>query len=265
MMRQVRELYDNCAGYGYFATVPSSSHIVCAIFRGETALPDQLAIMYDTLRDMHLDSATHTYNVPVNENMPGNGTVVIISGKRASILPTVFVENRLVTKLEDMIPRSALEEALDLDTGQLRFDNDTGNPNDTTGGDDQSAGNIGGGMYDQGNTYAYQKYTLPVETDSGAAGPSGLSSYSTYGHAAAMEETSTAEYAQGPGMAYSQSAALMETVSKHIIQSETSYSGRGVDALEPASTPGMHTVPPEQPLSLPQHPQALGWKSVSEG
>lgn len=62
MMDRFKEVYRQALHL--FPMPTSSSHVVCAIYQGEVALPDQLAIMEGAFREMGLEPSTHTYNVP---------------------------------------------------------------------------------------------------------------------------------------------------------------------------------------------------------
>ncbi|OAA63289.1 hypothetical protein SPI_03452 [Niveomyces insectorum RCEF 264] len=92
MMSRVQELYERGVTHGYFAAAPSSGHVVCAILESKTALPDQVAIIQNALHDIGLDSATHTYKVPVVRNVVGYGTVMVVSDGQPGRMPSVYVD-----------------------------------------------------------------------------------------------------------------------------------------------------------------------------
>lgn len=81
----------------YFPT-GSDGWVVCAMFDGEVALPDQQRIFERVLTDLHLPCSLRTYTVAAtrarSEESPGKGTV-FISGNGNS--PTVYVEDVEVT------------------------------------------------------------------------------------------------------------------------------------------------------------------------
>lgn len=91
MMDRVYEVYTH---YREFFPV-SNTHVVCAWYQGDVALPDQLAIMQDRFRQMGLEPAIHKYVVPGNRAIPGQGTVIVISSGPGE-LPGVYVEDELV-------------------------------------------------------------------------------------------------------------------------------------------------------------------------
>ena len=62
--------------------------------------------MESTLRDMGLGSVTYNYDVPVDRRVVGHGTVVVISSMRQDTMPSIYVENRLVTD-PDAVPTDA--------------------------------------------------------------------------------------------------------------------------------------------------------------
>lgn len=93
MMGQVKDLYNHYRSYEYFPS--SSTHVVCALYQGAVALPDHLAIMQEAFRQMALDPVTHTYDVPGNRAIPGQGTVIATSFLDGR-LPSVWVEDKLV-------------------------------------------------------------------------------------------------------------------------------------------------------------------------
>ena len=72
----------------------TQSHVVCAIFNDEVALPSHLAKMQTSLASLGLNPVISHYNVPVNKALPGNGTVIAIAKDGAV---KVYVEDRLVS------------------------------------------------------------------------------------------------------------------------------------------------------------------------
>ncbi|KAB5515668.1 hypothetical protein GE09DRAFT_932128, partial [Coniochaeta sp. 2T2.1] len=92
MMRRVTELYYQHENY-----FPSTStYVICAVYDGEVALPDQMGIMQEVFRDMGLESVTHTYDVPGDRTLPGQGTVTVVSSYLDNETPGVYVEDNLV-------------------------------------------------------------------------------------------------------------------------------------------------------------------------
>ena len=85
-MNRVRLYYDH-----YRAFYPTASaHVVCALHNGTVGLEGQLSIIIGHFREMDLATAqVHHYNVPVDRTVPGQGTVVALSGQ-------VYVQDRLV-------------------------------------------------------------------------------------------------------------------------------------------------------------------------
>lgn len=59
LMDQVKQLYHYYQSYNYFPA--SNAHIVCAIFQGEVALPDQVAIMKESCRWTDGTGACYTH------------------------------------------------------------------------------------------------------------------------------------------------------------------------------------------------------------
>ncbi|BCR83571.1 uncharacterized protein ACHE_10973S [Aspergillus chevalieri] len=90
-MGDVAALYQNKREY-----FPSAATIVvCALFRGEVALPDQLNIMTASLRALSLDPRAISYDVPGDPTIRGKGTVMVMN-KREWDRPKIIVEERTV-------------------------------------------------------------------------------------------------------------------------------------------------------------------------
>ncbi|KAJ5335694.1 uncharacterized protein N7506_005630 [Penicillium brevicompactum] len=69
--------------------------VICAEFRGEVALPDQLAIMTGTLNQVQLQPRAISYSVPTNPSTRDNGVVMIIK-KPEYPQPKIYVQDRVV-------------------------------------------------------------------------------------------------------------------------------------------------------------------------
>ncbi|OIW30515.1 hypothetical protein CONLIGDRAFT_668507 [Coniochaeta ligniaria NRRL 30616] len=106
MMQRVRELYEENEHYFPFA----NTVVVCAVYNGEVALPDQMGIMQEAFRDMGLESATHTYNVPGDRTLPGQGTVIVVSSFLHEETAGIYVEDNLVTPMPSVAPDMFGEE-----------------------------------------------------------------------------------------------------------------------------------------------------------
>ncbi|RLL96791.1 hypothetical protein CFD26_106836 [Aspergillus turcosus] len=91
MMRQVRSLYDHYKQHNFFPD--PDTYVVCAFFQGQVALPDQMEIMKRALQEMGSSPRVRTYNVPVDRNRPGHGTVVVLSDQEEA-KPVVYVEDQ---------------------------------------------------------------------------------------------------------------------------------------------------------------------------
>ena len=90
-MHQIDTLYQNKRSY-----FPSTATIVvCALFRGEVALPNQLDIMMASLRGLGLDPRGISYDVPGDPTIRGKGTVMVMK-KREYARPKIIVEERTV-------------------------------------------------------------------------------------------------------------------------------------------------------------------------
>ncbi|KAL1850488.1 hypothetical protein Daus18300_012902 [Diaporthe australafricana] len=107
MMGYVKDLYNY--NRSFFPT--SNTHVVCALYQGEVALPDQMAIMRDVFREMGLDPVRHTYDVPGNRAIPGQGTVIATSFLDGQF-PSVWVEDKLVV---GDFPREQVQAAMGQD------------------------------------------------------------------------------------------------------------------------------------------------------
>ncbi|KAK3905302.1 hypothetical protein C8A05DRAFT_30886 [Staphylotrichum tortipilum] len=90
VMGEIQNLY-----YQNLASFPASStHIVYASYKGEMALPDQVAIMQQAFAGMGFPaSALHSYIVPPNRSAPGHGTVLVTRPTISGQQPTVFVQD----------------------------------------------------------------------------------------------------------------------------------------------------------------------------
>lgn len=83
MMAQIRTLYNNHREFFPAAT----TRVICAWYGGQVALPSQEALMRNSLQAMALTLITKYYPVPVDSGIPGQGTVVVMSGQ---IGPVVY-------------------------------------------------------------------------------------------------------------------------------------------------------------------------------
>lgn len=88
MMDRVAGLYQHYRNY--FPSADTS--VICAWFRGAVALPHQMEIMSSSLRQMGLNPRITTYHVPGNRSLPGQGTVIVISGANQG-RPQIYVED----------------------------------------------------------------------------------------------------------------------------------------------------------------------------
>ena len=92
MMNRISRLYRE-KQQRYFLS--ADTVVVCAVFRGEVALPSQLDIMMLSLHGLGLTPKIISYEVPGNAALQGKGTV-IVTKKRHQIKPKIFVEEGLV-------------------------------------------------------------------------------------------------------------------------------------------------------------------------
>ncbi|KGO67920.1 hypothetical protein PITC_029590 [Penicillium italicum] len=91
MMNQVGTLYRDKQQF-----FPSAETVViCAVFRGQVALPSQLDIMQMSLIGLGLTTKIISYEVPGNSTTVGKGTVIVIK-KRDYVKPKILVEDRHV-------------------------------------------------------------------------------------------------------------------------------------------------------------------------
>lgn len=94
-MREVAALYN--AHSEYFPT-GGNSWVVCAVFQGEVALPDQQRIFQDGLTSLGLSHSPITYVAgrrDRNNLNPGQGTVFIDGG---GPVPVIYVEDTVVSE-----------------------------------------------------------------------------------------------------------------------------------------------------------------------
>ena len=93
MMGQVKTLYGHYKASGYF---PQAETIVIrAGFQLEVALLDQMAIMQQSLQELGYTPSVHTYDVPVNRDVPGQGTVIVGSNGNEG-RPVVYLQENPV-------------------------------------------------------------------------------------------------------------------------------------------------------------------------
>ncbi len=94
LMNRVANLYTQWQNYFPGA----DTFVVCAVYAGDVALPDQKRIIEDNISRMGLSpSSPLFYDVPTNRANPGQGTALIDSYGRAGQKPAVYVEDRLVS------------------------------------------------------------------------------------------------------------------------------------------------------------------------
>lgn len=91
MMDRVGALYHEKQQY----FLSADTVVVCAVFRGEVALPSQLDIMMLSLHGLGLKPEIISYEVPGNPAIRGKGTV-IVTKKRHQTKPKIFVEDSQV-------------------------------------------------------------------------------------------------------------------------------------------------------------------------
>ncbi|KAI9736072.1 MAG: hypothetical protein M1818_006248 [Claussenomyces sp. TS43310] len=93
-IREVAALYKSNQQY-----FPSGHNwVVCALFKGEVALPDQQKIMEDTLASLGLSSSLRTYEASKRNSknwFPGQGTVFVDGG---GPVPDVYIEDKRVSQ-----------------------------------------------------------------------------------------------------------------------------------------------------------------------
>lgn len=70
------------------------SHIICAVFEGdnEPPVPEHVAIIEAAFWAMGLVPEMHHYQIPINHNRIGEGTVVVVSNG-PGLAPTVYVQD----------------------------------------------------------------------------------------------------------------------------------------------------------------------------
>lgn len=82
MMSQVQAHYN--ANRNYFPS--SETRVICATYMGQVALSSQVEIMKGSLQALGLVPVVKYYTVPVNPNIPGQGTVVVTSGANGPLM-----------------------------------------------------------------------------------------------------------------------------------------------------------------------------------
>ncbi|KAM0326113.1 hypothetical protein ACHAQA_006706 [Verticillium albo-atrum] len=92
MMAEVQSLYRDHRQFFENAEV----RVTCAIYAGQVALPDQVAIMQEHLRRLGLEPSTDYYEVPVKQ-CAGRGTVVVVAPAQPRGQVGVYVEDSLVS------------------------------------------------------------------------------------------------------------------------------------------------------------------------
>lgn len=74
----------------------AESHIICATMLGQVQLAAQLAIMQQAFLDMGLAAEVHYYDIPVDHEKTGEGTVVVIS-PGPGLDPLIYIQDELVS------------------------------------------------------------------------------------------------------------------------------------------------------------------------
>ncbi|KAF2461943.1 hypothetical protein BDY21DRAFT_417951 [Lineolata rhizophorae] len=103
--RNVRELMSRVMSLytwrrTYFPT--ADTFVLCAVYRGDVALPIQKTIIESSLSRMELPlSFSIFYEVPADRARPGQGTALIDSKNRARQKPAIFVEDRCLNGFFD--------------------------------------------------------------------------------------------------------------------------------------------------------------------
>lgn len=76
----------------------ADTFIVCAIYAGDVALPDQKRIIEGNISQMGLSHLSSVfYDVPTNRANPGQGTTLIDAKEHVGRKPAVYVEDKLVS------------------------------------------------------------------------------------------------------------------------------------------------------------------------
>lgn len=75
----------------------ADTFVVCALYAGNVALPDQKRIIEGNIAQMGLLSSGHFYDVPPDRSNPGQGTALIDSKDRVGRKPAVYLEDKLVS------------------------------------------------------------------------------------------------------------------------------------------------------------------------
>lgn len=96
MMDRVRALYNQHRNY-FPAT---NTFVVCAVYEGEVALPDQKRIIETNVQQMGLTFRPVHYVTPRDPLNPGQGTVLVDAMNRSGEMPAVYVEDRLASDHE---------------------------------------------------------------------------------------------------------------------------------------------------------------------
>lgn len=94
LMNRVASLYTQWQNYFPVA----DTFVVCAVYAGDVALPDQKRIIEGNISQMGLSPLSSLfYDVPTNRANPGQGTALIDATDRAEQKPAVYVEDKLVS------------------------------------------------------------------------------------------------------------------------------------------------------------------------
>lgn len=97
--RHVQEMMDRIGALyaqhlNYFPA--ANTYVVCAIYEGKVALPDQKRTIEASVQRMCLGSRPILYVTPRNPSIPGQGTVFVDAINQSGRIPAVYVEDRLV-------------------------------------------------------------------------------------------------------------------------------------------------------------------------
>ncbi|KZF20701.1 hypothetical protein L228DRAFT_284646 [Xylona heveae TC161] len=92
MMIRVQSLYTQHRSYFPAA----NTFVVCAVYEGEVALPDQKRIIETHVQQMGLTFRPVHYVTPRNPLNPGHGTVLVDAVNVSGQMPAVYIEDRPV-------------------------------------------------------------------------------------------------------------------------------------------------------------------------
>jgi len=94
LMSRVASLYTQQQTYFPVA----DTFVVCAVYAGDVALPDQKKIIEGNISQMGLSHLSSLfYDVPTNRANPGQGTTLIDAKEHVGQKPAVYVKDKLVS------------------------------------------------------------------------------------------------------------------------------------------------------------------------